>query len=85
MPDVRSGGEPSAGFFTNTEGVELFPLQPDKVSSPEKRRHARQLNLARRHLDRAAKRQLIADDLAETPARSSRHLQFGPAHNADGL
>jgi ParB-like chromosome segregation protein Spo0J len=39
-----------------------------------KRLHARQLNLARRHLDREQKRRLIEDQLRETPQRSNRAI-----------
>jgi hypothetical protein len=39
-----------------------------------KRLHARQLNLARRHLDQGAKRRLIEDQLRETPERSNRTI-----------
>lgn len=43
----------------------------------EKRQHARQLNLARRHLDRAQKRELIAAQLKETPEKSNRQIAVG--------
>jgi site-specific DNA-methyltransferase (adenine-specific) len=42
------------------------------LSEREKRSQARALNLARRHLDHAAKRQVIADELRENPERSNR-------------
>ena len=47
------------------------------LSEEEKRQHARQLNLARRHLDRAQKRDLIAAQLRETPQRSNRQIAEG--------
>lgn len=39
-----------------------------------KRLHARQLNLARRHLNQTQKRELIASQLKETPQRSNRQI-----------
>jgi hypothetical protein len=52
------------------------------LTEEEKRTLARALNLARRHLSTAAKRQLIADQLAETPGRSNRWVgkQLGVSH-----
>lgn len=44
------------------------------MSEEEKRLHARQLNLARRHLDRAQKRDLIAAQLKDTPKKSNRQI-----------
>lgn len=44
------------------------------LAADEKRRHARQLNLARRHLDRAQKRELIAAQIKETPEKSNRQI-----------
>jgi site-specific DNA-methyltransferase (adenine-specific) len=40
----------------------------------EKRAHARALNLSRRHLTRAQRRTLVADQLKETPWQSDRHI-----------
>ena len=48
-------------------------LLPD-LDEEEARIMARALNLARRHLDREQKRQVIADQLLETPERSSRWI-----------
>jgi phage N-6-adenine-methyltransferase len=42
-----------------------------------KRLHARKLNLARRHLDQAAKRALIEGQLRETPEISNRQIAEG--------
>src|SRR3954447_2308134 len=42
------------------------------LTDPEKRTLARALNLARRQLDQAGKRAIIADQLRETPDRSNR-------------
>lgn len=47
------------------------------LSEDEKRTHARQLNIARRHLSREQKRELIAGQLKETPERSSADLSRG--------
>jgi len=44
------------------------------LSEAGKFTHARQLNLARRHLDREAKRTLIAQQLRETPQVSDRQI-----------
>lgn len=44
------------------------------LTEEEKRQHARQLNLARRHLDRAQKRELIVAQLKETPEKSNRQI-----------
>jgi N6-adenosine-specific RNA methylase IME4 len=44
------------------------------LSDAGKLTHARQLNLARRHLDREAKRALIAQQLRETPQLSNRQI-----------
>lgn len=43
----------------------------------ERRTHARQLNLARRHLTPEQRRQLIADELREAPQRSNRQIADG--------
>lgn len=47
------------------------------LSEDGKRLHARQLNLARRHLDRAQKRELIAAQLKDTPEKSNRQIAEG--------
>jgi 16S rRNA G966 N2-methylase RsmD len=51
---------------------------PEKIqrglSEDELRALARSLNLARRHLDRRQRRQLVADQLRETPAWSNRRV-----------
>jgi ParB-like chromosome segregation protein Spo0J len=47
------------------------------LSEEEKREHARQLNLARRHLNQEQKRQLIKDQLKDTPHRSNRQIAGG--------
>lgn len=47
------------------------------LSEADKRVHARQLNLARRHLSRDQKRDLIAAQLRETPEKSNRQVAEG--------
>lgn len=44
------------------------------LSEAGKLTHARQLNLARRHLDRAQRRELIAQQLRDTPQTSDRQI-----------
>lgn len=44
------------------------------LTEDEKRLHARQLNIARRHLSREQKRELIAGQLKDTPERSNRQV-----------
>lgn len=46
-------------------------------SEAEKRTHARRLNIARRHLDQAQKRELIAAELKDRPDRSNRQIAAG--------
>ena len=62
------------------EGVEVRPppriIRPG-LSEPEKRAHARTLNLARRHLDQAQKRAAIAAQIKDTPERSDRQIAAG--------
>ena len=52
------------------------------LSEEEKRTLARALNLARRQLDQAGKRAIVADQLRETPGRSNRWIgkQLGVHH-----
>jgi ParB-like chromosome segregation protein Spo0J len=52
-------------------GYECPSVSVTGLSEQEKRSQVRALNLARRHLDYAAKRQIIADDLKENPGRSN--------------
>jgi N6-adenosine-specific RNA methylase IME4/ParB-like chromosome segregation protein Spo0J len=47
------------------------------LSEEEKRQHARQLNLARRHLNQEQKRHLIQGQLKDTPQRSNRQIASG--------
>lgn len=56
------------------------------LSDAEKRAHARKLNLARRHLNAAQKRELIKQQLAETPQKSNRQVadELGVDHKTVG-
>lgn len=47
------------------------------LAEDEKRRHARRLNLDRRHLDREQRRSLIAAELKESPVTSDRAIGVG--------
>ncbi len=53
------------------------------LSEEEKRAHARALNLSRRHLTSAQKREIIEAQLKETPSISSRAIaaRFGVHHS----
>lgn len=51
------------------------------LSEADKRTHARQLNIARRHLNQEQKRELIAGELKDNPERSNR--QIGDALGVD--
>jgi N6-adenosine-specific RNA methylase IME4 len=44
------------------------------ASEADKRTHVRQLNLARRHLNQAQRRVLVADELRERPERSNNQI-----------
>lgn len=56
-------------------GIKEWPKQIRYgLSDSEKRVHARQLNLARRHLNQAQKQELISDQLRDTPSLSSRAI-----------
>lgn len=44
------------------------------MSEEQKRTHARKLNMARRHLNREQKQELIREQLRETPERSDRQI-----------
>jgi ParB-like chromosome segregation protein Spo0J len=64
-------------------GISQWPrLVRHGLSEDEKRRHARRLNLDRRHLDQEQKRALIAAELREHPEVSNRAI--GKALNVDG-
>jgi phage N-6-adenine-methyltransferase len=56
-------------------GIEVWPrLIREGLDDPGKRTHARRLNIARRHLDAAQKRLLVADELKVDPVRSNRQI-----------
>ena len=63
-------------------GYDCPEVVKDGLSDQEKRTLARALNLARRQLDQAGKRAIIADQLRETPGRSNRWVgkQLGVHH-----
>lgn len=59
-------------------GIKKWPkIVRRNMTEESKRTHARQLNLARRHLDRAQKRELIAAQLKDTPEKSNRQVADG--------
>lgn len=47
------------------------------LSEDEKRAHARKLNMARRHLTQEQRRELIREQLRETPEKSDRQIAAG--------
>lgn len=47
------------------------------LSEDEKRAHARKLNIARRHLSQEQRRELIREQLRETPEKSDRQIAAG--------
>jgi ParB-like chromosome segregation protein Spo0J len=55
-------------------GYDLPSVLVRGLGEQEKRSQVRALNLARRHLDYAAKRQVIAHHLRENPRRSNRRI-----------
>ena len=63
-------------------GYDCPEIFKDGLSHQEKRTLARALNLARRQLDQAGKRAIVADQLRETPGRSNRWVgkQLGVHH-----
>jgi len=64
-------------------GYECPEIVQDGLSEDEKRTLARALNLARRQLSTEQKRQLVADQLHETPERTNRWVgkQLGVHHS----
>lgn len=59
-------------------GISNWPkLLRSELTEAEKRAHARQLNLARRHLTQEQKQALIAEQLRETPEQSNRQVASG--------
>src|SRR5262249_58054128 len=63
-------------------GYDFPAIAQEGFSEDEKRTLARALNLARRQLTQEQKRQLVADQLRETPDRSNRWVgkQLGVHH-----
>jgi hypothetical protein len=63
-------------------GYDCPEIVQGDLTEEEKRTLARALNLARRHLTQEQKRQLVADQLRETPDRSNRWVgkQMGVHH-----
>ena len=55
-------------------GYECPSVTVKGLTEQEKRSQVRALNLARRHLDYAARREIIADELKENPDRSNRWI-----------
>jgi ParB-like chromosome segregation protein Spo0J len=55
-------------------GYECPSVTLTGLTEQEKRAQVRALNLARRHLDFAARREIIADELRENPDRSNRWI-----------
>jgi len=47
------------------------------MTDSEKRVHARKLNMARRHMTQEQRRELIREQLAETPEKSDRQIAAG--------
>lgn len=65
-------------------GISQWPrLVRHGLTEEEKRRHARRLNLDRRHLDREQRRTLIAHELRDRPEASNRSIAngLGVSHN----
>jgi N6-adenosine-specific RNA methylase IME4 len=59
-------------------GITHWPrLVRHGMTEDEKRRHARRLNLDRRHLNQEQRRELIAAELRETPTASDRSIASG--------
>src|SRR3954470_21146287 len=55
-------------------GYECPSVTVKGLSEQEKRSQVRALNLARRHLDYAARREIIAEEIKENPDRSNRWI-----------
>jgi DNA-binding CsgD family transcriptional regulator len=67
-------------------GYECPSVTVTGLSEQEKRSQVRALNLARRHLDHIAKREIIADELKENPDKSNRWIakSLGVDHKTVG-
>jgi DNA modification methylase len=60
--------------FADELGYDCPEVVQEGLAEEEKRTLARALNLARRQLDQQQKREVIAEQLAETPGRSNRWI-----------
>jgi hypothetical protein len=90
VPILVDGAGPLPGIIDGNHrkriadelGYDCPEVIKDGLSAQEKRTLARALNLARRQLDQASKRAIIADQLRETPGRSNRWIgkQLGVHH-----
>lgn len=68
-------------------GIQTWPKIVRKgLTDDDKRAHARQLNIARRHLSQEQRRRIISDQLKETPELSNRQIanQLGVDHKTVG-
>src|SRR4051812_28184574 len=79
VPVVRDEGGFILDGFARAQiaqdlGYECPAVVHKGLSEREKRSQVRALNLARRHLDQAAKRAIISDELRENPGRSNRWI-----------
>lgn len=57
--------------------IEYPSIIREGLTEEEKRTHARKLNMARRHLTQEQKRELIRQQLKETPEKSDRQIAAG--------
>jgi hypothetical protein len=90
VPILTDGGRPVCRIIDGGNrkaiadelGYDCPEIVQEGLTEEEKRTLARALNLARRQLTQEQKRQLIADQLLETPDRSNRWIgkQLGVSH-----
>jgi DNA methylase len=90
VPILTDGGRPICHIIDGNYrkaiadelGYECPEIVQEGLAEEEKRTLARALNLARRQLTQEQKRQLVADQLRETPDRSNRWIgkQLGVHH-----
>jgi len=69
-------------------GIEDYPkIIRTGMSEPEKWTHARKLNMARRHLTREQRRELIQEQIKDTPELSDRQIakMLGVSHSTVGI
>lgn len=76
--DVDEHGQVLDGHHRQQIAAELGIDCPVRVvaglTEEDKREHAMALNMARRHLTQAQRRELVADELARDPSRSDRRI-----------